>query len=160
MVYGRFGQTETSVLGFLLQLHADDAAIRFQLYHIEDRASHEAEVAVHVLEPQAKEELDDVLVEVADDNALGGIIALDLVAIYQIDAWLPDDLPVLLVRVCIWNPHDADVPMYWWSNTAVPEREDVRVIVSADSAYNFGYGEGGPARVDMPVVQGTDVSYP
>lgn len=78
---------------------------------------------------------------------------------YQIDAWLPDDLPVLLVRVCIWNPHDAEVPMYWWSNTAVPEREDVRVVVSADSAYNFGYGEGGPARVDMPIVQGTDVSY-
>ena len=78
---------------------------------------------------------------------------------YQIDAWLPPGSPMLLVRIRITNPLDETVPMYWWSNTAVPESEDTRVIVSADEAYNFGYGDGGPARVKMPIVQGVDVSY-
>ena len=78
---------------------------------------------------------------------------------YQIDAWLPNDSPVLFVRVRITNPHDESVPMYWWSNTAVPETEKTRVVTSADAAYNWGYGKGGPARVKMPVVEGTDVSY-
>ncbi len=78
---------------------------------------------------------------------------------YQIDAWLPPDSGVLYVRVRITNPHDEEVPMYWWSNAAVPETADTRVLVPASSAYNFGYGEDGPARVDIPVVQGTDISY-
>jgi hypothetical protein len=78
---------------------------------------------------------------------------------YQVDAWLPAGSPVLYVRVRIINPNDDDVPMYWWSNAAVPETADTRVLVPADSAYNFGYGEGGPARVDIPVVQGTDITY-
>lgn len=78
---------------------------------------------------------------------------------FQLDAYLPDGSPMLLVRVRIVNPHAGDVPMYWWSNTAVPESADTRVLVSADSAYNFGYGEGGPALVAIPEVQGTDVTY-
>jgi hypothetical protein len=78
---------------------------------------------------------------------------------YQIDAWLPPDSQVLYVRVRITNPHDEQVPMYWWSNAAVPETPATRVLVPADTAYNFGYGEGGPARVDITIVQGTDVSY-
>ena len=78
---------------------------------------------------------------------------------FQIDAYLPDGSPVLLVRVRIANPHDETVPMYWWSNTAVPETEKTRVLVPADSAYNFGYGRGGPARVDIPEVQDTDITY-
>jgi hypothetical protein len=78
---------------------------------------------------------------------------------FQIDAYLPDGSPVLLIRVRIANPHDETVPMYWWSNTAVPETEKTRVLVPADSAYNFGYGKGGPARVDIPQVQDTDISY-
>lgn len=78
---------------------------------------------------------------------------------YQIDAWLPPGSSMLLVRIRISNPRDETVPMYWWSNTAVPESEETRVIVSADEAYNFGYGDGGPKRVKMPIVQGADVSY-
>ncbi|MFA6111265.1 MAG: DUF5107 domain-containing protein, partial [Candidatus Latescibacterota bacterium] len=78
---------------------------------------------------------------------------------FQLDAYLPDGSPMLLVRVRIVNPHAGDVPMYWWSNTAVPESADTRVLVSADAAYNFGYGEGGPALVAIPEVQGTDVTY-
>ena len=78
---------------------------------------------------------------------------------YQIDAWLPAGSPVLFVRVRIVNPHDREVPMYWWSNIAVPETADTRVLVPADSAYTFGYGSGGPTRAGIPEVEGTDVTY-
>ena len=77
---------------------------------------------------------------------------------FQIDAWLPDGSPVLLVRVRIINPHDHDVPMYWWSNMAVPEASDIRVISPATEAFQFGY-----ERLDVvPIPQsgGMDVSYP
>lgn len=77
---------------------------------------------------------------------------------FQIDITLPDGSPVLLVRVRIVNPHDHDVPMYWWSNIAVPETSDTRVIVPAAEAYQFGYG-----RLDVvpiPTSGGVDVSYP
>ena len=77
---------------------------------------------------------------------------------FQIDAYLPDGSPVLLVRVRIINPHDHDVPMYWWSNMAVPEAADTRVIAPATEAFQFGY-----ERLDIvPIPQsgGVDVSYP
>ena len=79
---------------------------------------------------------------------------------YQIDAYLPDGSPVLFVRVRIVNPHDREVPMYWWSNIAVPESTETRVIVPADSAYSFGYGKRGLRRVQIPNVDGgVDVTY-
>ena len=78
---------------------------------------------------------------------------------FQIDAWLPEGSPVLFVNVRIANPNDAEVPMYWWSNTAVPETEHTRVIAPADEAYTFAYG-GLMRRVPMPVWEGSDRSYP
>lgn len=50
---------------------------------------------------------------------------------YQIDAYLPDGSPVLFVRVRISNPHDRAIPMYWWSNMAVPQSQETRVVVPA-----------------------------
>ncbi len=79
---------------------------------------------------------------------------------FQIDAYLPDGSPVLFIRVRIVNPHAETVPMYWWSNIAVPETPSTRVIVPAASAYSFGYGGGGLARVAIPEIEGVDVSYP
>jgi hypothetical protein len=78
---------------------------------------------------------------------------------YQIDAWLPDGSPVLFVHVRIANPNDAEVPMYWWSNIAVPETDGTRVVAPADEAYTFAYG-GEMRRVPIPVWDGIDRSYP
>jgi hypothetical protein len=79
--------------------------------------------------------------------------------VFQIDAWLPDDSPVLFVYVSIRNPADHDVPMYWWSNAAVPETPGTRVIAPADEAYFFGYED--PLRVvAVPRHDGVDVTYP
>ena len=79
---------------------------------------------------------------------------------FQIDACLPDGSPVLFVRVRIANPHEGQIPMYWWSNIAVPESTDTRVIVPAHSAYRFGYKRSGLRLIPMPGFEGTDPTYP
>ncbi|NOR82725.1 MAG: DUF5107 domain-containing protein [Ardenticatenales bacterium] len=78
---------------------------------------------------------------------------------FQIDAYLPDESPVLLVRVRIINPHSHEVPMYWWSNIAAPESTDTRVVVPAESAYRFGYKGSGLIRIPVPQFEGVDYSY-
>ncbi|MEU5386411.1 DUF5107 domain-containing protein [Kitasatospora cineracea] len=77
--------------------------------------------------------------------------------VFQIDACLPDDSPVLLVHVRITNPHPHTVPVYWWSNIAVPEAPDVRVLAPADAAWQFSYDRK-VRRVDLPAPHGTDLS--
>lgn len=78
--------------------------------------------------------------------------------VFQIDAWLPAGSENLLVHVLITNPNAVEVPMYWWSNIAVPEAADVRVLAPADAAWKFGY-DGRITRVPMPYVDGLDRSY-
>jgi hypothetical protein len=79
--------------------------------------------------------------------------------VYQLDCWLPEGSPVLVVAVRIVNPNDHDVPMYWWSNIAVPEAEHVRVVAPGDAAWRFDETAtvGG---VELPVADGRDVTYP
>jgi hypothetical protein len=78
---------------------------------------------------------------------------------YCVEAWLPPGSPVLLVHVRVVNPRRHETPMYWWSNTAVPETPDVRVICPADSAYHIG-DDRRLRTVGVPDYDGADVSYP
>src|SRR5262249_7707923 len=80
-------------------------------------------------------------------------------AAYQIDAYLPDGSPVLYVRPRLVNPFDHDLPMYWWSNTAVVERDDIRILAPAAEAYQYALSVDDLATVAMPVVDGRDVTY-
>lgn len=73
----------------------------------------------------------------------------------QLDFWLPEDSEFLYVGVRLQNPSDVEVPTYWWSNIAVPESPDRRVLVPADQAWRFGYG----SRLDLVDVE-TDLTYP
>ncbi|GAB4066141.1 DUF5107 domain-containing protein [Angustibacter speluncae] len=59
--------------------------------------------------------------------------------VQQVDAWAPPGSPALLVHVRVTNPHDHDVPVYWWSNTAVPQTGSTRVHVPATTAWQFDY---------------------
>jgi Domain of unknown function (DUF5107) len=79
--------------------------------------------------------------------------------VYQVDAWLPPGSRALYVHVRIRNPNVDAVPMYWWSNTAVPERDDVRVLVPADRAYASSY-DGTVRVVDIPGSGSTDRTWP
>ncbi len=76
---------------------------------------------------------------------------------YQIDFWLDNDR--LYSRVHISNPNDKTVPMYWWSNIAVPEFKGGRVAVPAGSAYNNSDGMG-IKKSSIPFDNDIDVSYP
>jgi hypothetical protein len=73
---------------------------------------------------------------------------------YHIDLHLPPGSPFLFARVRLINPHDHELPMYWWSNTGMVERDGGRVIVPADTAYH------GMTVYDCPVIKDLDYSYP
>ena len=77
---------------------------------------------------------------------------------FQIDCWLPDESQFLMVRVKISNPNDHAVPMYWWSNIAVNEEKDVRVLGPASRAYRHDY-DGTLVTHEVPMYNGVDVTY-
>lgn len=76
---------------------------------------------------------------------------------YQMDFWLAPEDTVLNCRMRIVNENDEVVPMYWWSNMAVPEFEGGRIIVPARKAYTFE--EGKVTKVSIPMVNGVDVTH-
>ena len=75
--------------------------------------------------------------------------------LYRVEAFLPDDSDRLYVRVRIDNARKNPTAVYWWSNIAVDEREDVRVIMPGTKAFRFGYG-GKLKKIPMPVVEDMD----
>ena len=79
---------------------------------------------------------------------------------FQIDAWLPDGSPVLLVRIAIRNPHETQIPVYWWSNITVEQTPDTRVLAPADDALVYSYARNALVRTPLPRDGGDDLSYP
>ena len=75
---------------------------------------------------------------------------------YQMDFWLEEEDRVLNCRMRIVNESDEVIPMYWWSNMAVPEYEGGRLIVPAQKA--FTYADGAVFKVDLPVVKNIDIT--
>ena len=75
---------------------------------------------------------------------------------YQMDFWLGEEDKFLNARMRIKNDTGEVVPMYWWSNIAVPEFEGGRIIVPASKAFTFH--DGGVYKVDIPVVGGNDIT--
>jgi hypothetical protein len=69
--------------------------------------------------------------------------------VFQIDVWLPPTSPWLHVYVRIQNPSEDTVPAYWWSNVAVEESSDTRVLAPADADFRFAY-EGRLERLPFP----------
>lgn len=78
---------------------------------------------------------------------------------YSIVAKLEKD--VLLVNVTLENTSDKDKYMYWWSNIAVPETKEIRVIAPARRSFWCAYEEGAYylGHADIPINNGVDVSY-
>lgn len=76
---------------------------------------------------------------------------------FQVDLWLPEGSDFLYVGVRVRNPHEKAAPLYWWSNTAVPEER--RVLAPAEEAWHFGY-ERRLRRVPVPECEGADRTYP
>ena len=75
---------------------------------------------------------------------------------YQMDFWLEEDDRCLNCRMRIVNESDEVIPMYWWSNMAVPEYENGKIVVPAEKA--FTYVDGAVTKVDLPMVNGIDIT--
>ncbi len=76
---------------------------------------------------------------------------------WMIDFHLPAHSPLLFAHTRITNPHEHEIPMYWWTNIAVSERADVRVLVPADTAICNPYWKS-LTVVDLPMIDGVDFS--
>lgn len=76
---------------------------------------------------------------------------------YQMDFWLGEKDTRLNCRMRIVNSSKEVVPMYWWSNMAVPEYKSGRIVVPASKA--FTYRDGEIRKVSVPMVEGVDVSH-
>ncbi|WP_442211385.1 DUF5107 domain-containing protein [Specibacter sp. RAF43] len=79
--------------------------------------------------------------------------------VFQIDAWLPADSPVVFAAVRLRNPNAETVPMYWWTNAAVPQTPGTRVIAPAERAYATDY-DGSMAVVAPADFHGVDATWP
>ncbi|MFH8791562.1 DUF5107 domain-containing protein [Streptomyces sp. NPDC017941] len=76
---------------------------------------------------------------------------------FQVDLWLPADSDFLYVGVRVRNPHEKPVPVYWWSNAAVPE--DRRVLAPADEAWHHDCTHA-LRKVPVPEHDGVDRTHP
>ncbi|MDR1186671.1 MAG: DUF5107 domain-containing protein [Bifidobacteriaceae bacterium] len=63
---------------------------------------------------------------------------------WQIDFRLPDGRAVLEAHVRIVNPHSYPVPLYWWTNAAVPQQAGTRVFSGTRQVIY----QDTPARID------------
>jgi hypothetical protein len=79
--------------------------------------------------------------------------------VVQLDFWLPADSELLYVGARIQNPSPDVVPAYWWSNIAVEQSPETRVLVPAEQAWRFGYGKN-LDLVGVPEYDGIDLTYP
>ena len=81
---------------------------------------------------------------------------------YGYDAWLPDDSKVVYIRPRIENRTGEDIWMYWWSNIAVPETPDTRVLVPAVDTFINRFGDNHyvlDRNTIANALDGIDVSY-
>ncbi len=77
---------------------------------------------------------------------------------YQMDFFLPDKSKMLFCRMRLTNENPVVVPIYWWSNIAVPELKNARVIAPVTHSYTFV--DGKVAKAPVPNYLDTDITYP
>lgn len=81
---------------------------------------------------------------------------------FQIDFYLPDGSRFLLARMRVMNTREEVVPMYWWSNIAVPQTPGARVVVPCLDTYanRYDHGHHALSRIPLPDGDGFDGTYP
>ncbi|MCL2772333.1 MAG: DUF5107 domain-containing protein [Oscillospiraceae bacterium] len=81
---------------------------------------------------------------------------------FSVEFRLPKGSDALFARVKIMNSRDEDVPMYWWTNIAVRETADMRILAATDKVI-FQNPKGGFGFGKMPYldsVPNKDASFP
>ena len=82
--------------------------------------------------------------------------------LFQIDFHLPQGSPLLYSHVKLINPFDRDTTTYWWTNIAIPEDGNTRVLSSTDMVI-VAIGGQGLSYEKLPELScfpGKDLSYP
>ena len=77
--------------------------------------------------------------------------------VQQMDFFLPSGSKLLFARNRVINTLPDVLPIYWWSNIAVPETPDTRIVVNADTAY---MADNNISLQDMLNYNGDDATYP
>lgn len=102
--------------------------------------------------------------EDADGNEILSMYAYERIrgVVYSVNAWLPEDSPILYIRNVIENTAPHETPMYWWSNIAVPQNDGTRVLVPTDRSFICYYNADHYVldKTEIPNALGCDVSYP
>lgn len=62
--------------------------------------------------------------------------------VYSVELYLPDDRDCLMARITIENTSDKDTYTYWWTNIAIEETPDTRVLTPATRSYRTNYEAG------------------
>jgi hypothetical protein len=79
---------------------------------------------------------------------------------WQIDFALPSGSRHLWARMRLVNPHDSELSNYWWTNIAVEETPDGRVLAPASAYLGLRQSDQALAFVDYPTApDGRDLSY-
>jgi hypothetical protein len=83
---------------------------------------------------------------------------------WQIDFYLPPGASFLTAYTRVVNPNPVDTSMYWWTNIAVNEAPDVRVLSPASHAIYIdfnekGHGFGYSSLPGLPSIHGADGTY-
>ena len=78
---------------------------------------------------------------------------------YCIDAYLPEGSKFLFIRITVINNYKESTPMYWWSNIAVDQTKESRIIVPCQKAY-VQNSDGSIDKEPVPICGGVDRSYP
>ena len=77
-------------------------------------------------------------------------------------AYLPENSKTLYLNVRIENTSDEEKYMYWWTNIAVPESKETRIIVPAEKAFVCSYNETNYiiGKTKILDFDGVDTTYP
>ena len=85
---------------------------------------------------------------------------------WRIEFTLAKDSPALFAYTRIENPDSIAKPLYWWTNTALPQTPLARVFSATDEVIYIVPGTGAVKTMDygrlpeLPVLAGRDASYP
>ena len=80
--------------------------------------------------------------------------------LFQIDFHLPEGSPVLYSHVKVFNPNTTDTTTYWWTNIAIPEDGNTRVLSNTNKVLVMGEYFSYEELPHLSPFGDEDMSYP
>ncbi len=101
--------------------------------------------------------------EIADWNGYPGLRLYEFertqCLLWQTDFFLPADSEFLLTHTRVVNPRNEPTSMYWWTNIAVREAPDVRVLTPARQSITIDLKSDRLGLDNLPTLNGIDATY-